>query len=130
MYKKSYLAADAAAAFQYTRFHFRLHLFSTSAARESGSGRPVGGPLAPRSKDKLPQVQSICFEHQSLPSTMSLMQSGYTWRQREGAEEGKKERGGGNTSRHRGDSFGTAGGLLGYHSLIAAVAPDVEWPGK
>lgn len=73
--------------------------------------------------DKLPQVQSICFEHQSLPPTMSLMQSGYTGRER----LGKKEE---NTSQHRGDSCGTAGGLLGYHSLITAVVQDVEWSGK
>ncbi len=43
MYKKSYLVADAAAAFQYTRFHFQLHPFSISAARESGSGHMMGG---------------------------------------------------------------------------------------
>lgn len=36
--------------------------------------------------------------------------------------KGKKE----NTPQHRGDSCRTAGGLLGYHSLIAAV----EWPGN
>lgn len=54
---------------------------------------------------------------------ISLMQSGYTW----GERLRKKEE---NTSQHRGDSFGTAGGLLGYHSLIAAVVRDAEWPGK
>lgn len=46
------------------------------------------GPHA-KEQDKLPQVQSICFEHQSLPPTMSLMQSGYTFSER---ERGKKRR--------------------------------------
>lgn len=45
MYKKRYLPADAAAAFPYIWFHFQLHLFSTSAARESGSGHLMGGSL-------------------------------------------------------------------------------------
>lgn len=35
-----------------------------------------------------------------------------------------------NTSRYRQDSFETASSLLGYHSLIAVVARDAEWPGK
>ena len=82
-----------------------------------------GQAFTPRSKDKLPLVQSICFGHQSLPPTMSLMQSGYTWRERQRKEEE-------NTSWRRGDSFGTAGGLLGYHSLITAIAQDAEWPRK
>lgn len=43
MYKKMYTVADAAAAFQYIWFHFQLHLFSTSAASESGTGHPMGG---------------------------------------------------------------------------------------
>lgn len=38
----------------------------------------------------------------------------------------KKKKMAANTSQHRGESFGTAGGLLGYHSLIAAVARDAE----
>lgn len=59
------------------------------------------------------------------PLTMSLMQSGYTWRERVRKKGGKTRPG------TEEDSFGTAGGLLGYHSLIAAaVAPDVEWPRK
>lgn len=41
--KKGYLVADAAAVFQYIWFNFQLHLFSTSAARERGSGHLMGG---------------------------------------------------------------------------------------
>lgn len=54
---------------------------------------------------------------------MSLMQSGNT-----GRERGKKKRK--NTSGQREDSFGTTGSLLGYHSLIAAVAGGVETDGE
>lgn len=61
MYKKRYSVADAAAAFQNIWFHFQLHLFSTLAARKSGSGHAMGGfnPYAP----------SITH----LPPTISLM---------------------------------------------------------
>lgn len=90
MYKKRYMVVDAAAAFQYIRFHFQLHIFSTTAARESGSRQ--GG--SPRSQDKLPPVQTVRFEHQSLPQTMSIMQSAYTWRERERIKEE-------NTSKYR-----------------------------
>ncbi len=63
--------------------------FSREGERQQASD---GRVLTPQSKDKLPQVQSICFEHQSLPSTMSLMQSGYTWRKREGKKLKKKKK--------------------------------------
>ncbi|CAB1417354.1 unnamed protein product [Pleuronectes platessa] len=35
-----------------------------------------------------------------------------------------------NTSRPGGDSFGTAGGSPGYHSLLAGGVRGAEWPGK
>lgn len=124
MYKKRYLVADAAAAFRYIRFHFQLHLFSTSAARESGSGHPMGGSSRQGAKINYLRFNPYALSISHSPPTMSLMQSGYTCRERERKNRRK------NTSQHRGDSFGTAGGLLGYHSLIAAVARDVEWPGK
>lgn len=44
---------------------------------------------------------------------------------------GEREKGSGggekNTPRDGGDSFGAADGLLGYHSLIAAVVQGAEW---
>lgn len=42
MYKIRYTVADAAAALQYIWFNFQLHLFSTSADRESGTGHRMG----------------------------------------------------------------------------------------
>lgn len=125
MYKKRYTVADAAAAFQHTVsfaapsiFHFRHE----GAWQQAADGRG----LAPRSKDKLIARSihnALGISHHPTHTTIYLMQSGYTkteWK-------GKK---GENMSQHRGDSFGAAGGLLGYHSLIAAVAQDAEWPRK
>lgn len=39
----------------------------------------------------------------------------------------RKRRGEKNIPQYRGDSFGGADGLLGYHSLIAAVVQGAEW---
>lgn len=50
MYKKRYMVADAAAALQYIWFHFQLHLFSTTAARENGSRHTLGGSLRQEAK--------------------------------------------------------------------------------
>lgn len=80
------MEADAAAAFTYIQFNFPLHLFFHYSRQAGWQWTPGGRFLVPQSKDKLPQVQSICSKHQS---TMSLMQSGNTERRR--GEKKKKE---------------------------------------
>lgn len=82
--------ADAAAAFQYIRFNFQLHLFSTSAARESGSRHPMGGPSRQGAKINYRRFNPYALSISHAPPTMSLMQSGYTWRERLGKKGGKR----------------------------------------
>lgn len=84
MYKKRYLVADAAAAFRYIWFHFQLHLFSTSAARENGSGHPMGGSSCQGAKINYLRFNPYAYSiSHSPPPTISPMQSGYTCREKE-----------------------------------------------
>lgn len=61
MYKKRYNVADAAAAFQNIWFNFQFHLFSTLAARKSGSRHAMGG------------INPYALSITRLPPTISLM---------------------------------------------------------
>lgn len=117
MQKKRYIAADAAAAFQCTLPFTTPYIFQHSREGE----RRQAGPVA-KEQDKLPPVETLRTDHQSLPQTMSIMPSAYTWRERARRKEG--------THLSREDSFGTDHSSLGYHSLITAVVQDAERPGK
>lgn len=91
MHKKRYLVADAAAAFPIHMVQFPTpSIFSFRHERECQWAHN-GRILVPWSKDKLPRVQSICFEHQSLPpTTINLMQSGLYMEGKGRKREGKR----------------------------------------
>lgn len=111
--------ADAAAAF-HIWFHF-LSIFTSP--RESGTGHLMGGSFHQGAKINYRQFNPYALAISHSPNN----EPNAEWLHMEGKGEKKKEE---NTSQHRGDSFGTADSLLGYHSLIAAVVRDMEWPGK